>query len=184
MRNHLRLASMLLLVCAFPCISAAQISEDVVLTISAEKDSLNLRESTKVRARIENRSRKPLLLRGVSLMLERETGTWEGETAHLTCIRGDCFFARFPFAGRRTIKPADSLIVEVDLAQLHWQDLTSSIYDFSEPKNLHSQITQGRYKLFIEHHVAAKNSTKSDPRVETTRSNVLPVIRKFGLILQ
>ena len=177
MRNQVRLGGLLLLVCAFPCIAAGQISKEVVLTISAENEPLNLREATKVKARIENRGRKPLTLTGVTVWLERET-------AYSTCIRGDCFVAASSFAKRKVIKPADSLVVEVDLAQLHWQDLTSSIYLSSQSKNLHSEITQGRYKLFIEHRVAAKGSTKSNPRVDTTRSNAISVIRKFGLTLR
>lgn len=184
MRNQFKLASLLMLVCALPCIAAAQISKEVVLTISAENEPLDLREATRVKARIENRGRKPLMIRGVSFWLERETGTWEGETAYSRCIRGDCFIAHFPFAKRRMIKPAHSVVVEVDLGQLHWLDMTSSIYDFSQPKNLLSAIGRGNYKLFLEHRVAAKNSTKSDPRVETTRSNALTVVRKFGLALQ
>jgi hypothetical protein len=64
------------------------------------------------------------------------------------CTRGDCFFARLSLEGeKKQLKPGESRGLRFNLRDFYWQDMTSSIIDFSEPKNFVSAVPYGVYHL-------------------------------------
>jgi hypothetical protein len=91
------------------------------------------------------------------------------------CTRGDCLGATFSLPNQLAPKNGEVIEFDVALDELYWNDIISSQYDFSRPKNMYRVIPVGAYFLTVSAGFRANYSTKRDPRVIEVASNSMSV---------
>ena len=125
-----------------------------------------------MRAKIENKSVLPVSKDELSSLIV--TLTKYGKAAE-DCRRGDCFSSSYQLKNLNKLKNGESLELEINLANLYWKDIISSLYNFNEPKNMPEVIRPGSYYLSMSLSSPAANSTKQNPRVMEIKSNKILV---------
>ena len=148
--------SVLLTLLTFACCALSQDgSNGVSVSLSANGNTFSRKADTRIKVKVVNDSRQTLSLDSrkavtISLSTPRK---------YSDCHRLDCFSASFFLGHSREIKPGASLEIEVDLADLYWNDMISAVYDTRQPKNMFVEVPSGSYYLFITIVVPVKNST-------------------------
>jgi hypothetical protein len=112
---------------------------------------------------------KPETLRSVSIQLTKR------RTKPDDCHRGDCIGATFSLPEQRAPKNGDVIEFDVALNDLYWNDIISSGFDLSQPRNMFDVIPGGSYSLSVSTGFRANYSTKRDPRVIEVTSNSISV---------
>jgi hypothetical protein len=104
-------------------------------------------------------------LQAVSLLLTKPG------TKRDFCTRADCLGAAFSLPNQLAPKNGEVIEFDVTLNELYWNDIVSSQYDFSRPKNMFDVIPVGAYFLTVSAGFRANYSTKRDPRIIAVASN-------------
>jgi hypothetical protein len=172
MNKMFRLLFSIILVVVFACIVRPQDASSLNVSIIVDHPIFQRGQPAVVHAKIKwgaVADAQAKTLRTVSLLLTKPG------TKRNFCTRGDCLGATFSLPDQLAPKGGEVIEFDVALEQLYWNDIISSQYDFSRPKNMFDVIPKGTYYLSMSIGFRANYSTKRDPRVIEVASNSIPV---------